>query len=68
MERFRITEEHVKGATEWAKETAFDICLKDDERPRVYSAIMEGVRIAFLTVAENDGEAEDMLKEWWEWK
>lgn len=68
MEKFKISEAHVKDATAWAKEVAFDICQNDDERPRVYSAIMEGVRIAFLTVAENDGETEDMIKEWWEWK
>lgn len=66
MEEIRITEEHVKDAVEWAKEAAFSICENDSERPRVYSAIMEGVRIAFLLVAENSSEAEDLLKEWWE--
>lgn len=66
MGAIRITEEHVKEASEWAKEAAFSICENDSERPRVYSAIMEGVRIAFLLVAENSSEAEDLLKEWWE--
>lgn len=66
MDKIKITEQMVKEATEWAEELASDICPQFDERPRVYSSIMEGVRIAFLTVAENPGEAEDMLKEWWE--
>lgn len=66
MEKLRITEDHVKEASEWAKEAAFDICQNDSERPRVYSSIMEGVRIAFLLVAENSSEAEDLIKEWWE--
>jgi len=65
MEKLRITEEHIKEASEWAKEKAFAICENGSERPRVYSTLMEGVRIGFLTVADNPGEAEDLLKQWW---
>ena len=68
MEKLIIKEPMVKDMTEWARELAFDISMQDDERPRVYATIMEGVRVALLTVAENPGEAEDLLKEWWEWK
>lgn len=61
-----ITAAHVKEASDWAKERAFAICGQDAERPRVYSALMEGVRIGLLTVADNPREAEDLIKEWWE--
>ena len=66
MEKLRITEEHIKKASDWAKEAAFYICESDSERAFIYSSFMEGVRIALLTVADNPGEAEDLLKEWWE--
>ena len=66
MKAIRITEDHVKEASEWAKEAAFSICENDSERPRVYSAIMEGVRIGLLTVASNLNETEELIKEWWE--
>lgn len=63
MKKIIITEAHVKEMTEWAGELASDMRGRESTP---YDCIMEGIRIALLTLAENHSEAEFLLKEWWE--